>query len=87
VSRDTSTENNGLALCVLHHKAFDLGVFTVDAQGLLLVSDHANGTGLDEHFMRYHKQGITQPRNSQHHPDPNFLDWHKREVFKGKPLP
>src|SRR5437588_7846441 len=32
-------EGNGLALCVLHHKLFDLGAFTVSPSGLLLVSD------------------------------------------------
>jgi putative restriction endonuclease len=36
-------ETNGLALCVLHHKTFDLGAFTV-ADGVLLVSDQANGS-------------------------------------------
>jgi len=37
------TEDNGLALCVLHHKTFDLGAFIV-REGVLLVSDQANGT-------------------------------------------
>ncbi len=37
------TEDNGFALCVLHHQAFDLGAFTV-REGVLLVSDQANGT-------------------------------------------
>ena len=36
-------ETNGLALCVLHHKTFDLGAFTV-AGGVVLVSDQAHGT-------------------------------------------
>jgi putative restriction endonuclease len=36
-------ERNGLALCVLHHKTFDLGAFTVNQDGLLLVSDQAHG--------------------------------------------
>ena len=39
-----AVESNGLALCVLHHKAFDLGAFTVTPSGVLLVSDQANGS-------------------------------------------
>jgi HNH endonuclease len=34
-------EGNGLALCVLHHKTFDLGAFTLSPAGVLLVSDQA----------------------------------------------
>jgi putative restriction endonuclease len=37
-------ECNGLALCVLHHKTFDLGAFTLNGEGVLLVSDQAHGT-------------------------------------------
>lgn len=36
-------ESIGSALCVLHHKTFDLGVFTLNHEGALLVSDQANG--------------------------------------------
>src|SRR5262249_2274645 len=39
-----SVQSNGLALCVLHHKLFDLGAFTVSQKGVLLVSDQAHGT-------------------------------------------
>jgi hypothetical protein len=48
------TESNGLVLCVLHHKTFDLGVFTVSS-GVLLDSDQANGTaGFQESMIAYH---------------------------------
>src|SRR5262249_26271630 len=44
-------ETNGLALCVLHHKTFDLGAFTV-SDGVVLVSDRAHGTsGFHETLM------------------------------------
>ena len=47
-------ESNGLALCVLHHKTFDLGAFTVSG-GVVLVSDGAHGTnGFDQTLMAYH---------------------------------
>jgi putative restriction endonuclease len=34
-------EQNGLALCSLHHKAFDLGAFTIQPDSVLLVSEQA----------------------------------------------
>jgi len=58
-------ESNGLALCVLQNKMFDLGVFTV-ADGVLLVSDQANGTaGFHEMLLSYHGKRIRPPQ----HPD------------------
>jgi putative restriction endonuclease len=64
-------ENNGLALCVLHHKTFDLGAFTV-ADGVLLVSDQANGnSGFQESLMAFHGKPIRPPQ----HPD-----WMRNQV-------
>jgi putative restriction endonuclease len=77
-------ENNGLALCVLHHKTFDLGAFTV-ADGVLLVSDQANGTaGFNEALMAYHGKPIRPPQRTDWRPDPKHVEWHGREVFKGE---
>lgn len=79
------TEVNGLSLCVMHHKVFDLGAFTVD-DGVLLVSDHANGTsGFAEALMAYHGKPIRRPQHPDWRPEPDHLKWHGREVFKGDP--
>jgi putative restriction endonuclease len=69
---------------VLHHKLFDLGAFTLNRRGTLVVSDQAHGTtGFAETLLRY--QGITvRPQRTAWKPDPAHLDWHGREVFKGK---
>ena len=78
-------ESNGLALCVLHHKLFDLGAFTLGKDGRLLVSDQAHGTGgFDECLMRHHGKEARRPQRNEWNPDPDHLDWHGREVFKGK---
>ena len=37
-------ECNRLAHCALNHKTFDLGAFTFDHEGVLLISDKINGT-------------------------------------------
>jgi putative restriction endonuclease len=77
-------ENNGLALCVLHHKTFDLGAFTIGNDGLLLVSDQANGTTeFDQVLLRHHGQRIRLPQRPEWNPAHPYLDWHLKEVFKG----
>jgi putative restriction endonuclease len=79
------TESNGFALCVLHHKTFDLGAFTVK-DGLLLVSDQANGsTGFQEALLAYHGKPVREPQHPDWRPEPSHLEWHGREVFKGAP--
>ncbi len=78
------TEDNGLALCVLHHKTFDLGAFTV-REGVLVVSDRANGTaGFQEALMAHHGKPIREAQHPDWRPEPKHLDWHGREVFKGQ---
>lgn len=77
-------ESNGLALCVLHHKTFDLGAFTVTRDGVLLVSDQAHGTeGFHETLLSRHGRPVRQPQRGEWGPTPDALDWHAREVFKG----
>ncbi len=77
------TEVNGLALCVMHHKVFDLGAFTV-ADGVVLVSDQANGTtGFAEALMAHHGKPVRPPQHPDWKPEPKHLKWHGREVFKG----
>jgi putative restriction endonuclease len=78
-------ESNGLALCVLHHRTFDLGAFTV-ADGVVLVSDQVHGTsGFHETLMAYHGGSVRDPQRPDWRPEPKHLNWHRREVFKGDP--
>lgn len=77
-------ESNGFALCVLHHKTFDLGAFTVAPSGTILVSDQANGTeGFEASLMRHHAKPVRPPQRPEWQPAAWHLEWHAREVFKG----
>ena len=79
-----AAESNGFALCVLHHRTFDLGAFTVNHDGVLLVSDQANGsTGFQEALLRHHGQKVYPAQRPEWSPGKAFLDWHGKEVFKG----
>lgn len=77
-------EVNGLALCSLHHKLFDRGVFTLSEHLEVLVSEYANGSvGFEEWLMRFHGRTINFPQRQSYYPQGNFIGWHVKEVFKG----
>jgi putative restriction endonuclease len=77
-------EPNGLALCALHHKLFDLGAFTVDPVGHRIVfSQHAIAGNRDAHGeLRHHGQPLLAPQDSDLRPAPPFLAWNLKNVFK-----
>jgi len=78
------TADNGLALCSIHHKVFDRGVFTISDDRVMVVSDHANGSeGLESVLLRFHGRPIREAQRPEWLPNTQFLDWHRREVFKG----
>ncbi len=80
-------EENGLALCSLHHKLFDLGAFTIGQDQDIKISRYANGsTGLQEWLVRFKGQRIRKPVEVLYQPEAGFVDWHVREVFKGNYL-
>ena len=75
---------NGLALCVMHHKLFDRGAFTLSKRLEILVSDDAHGTkGFQEWLMDFHRQKINFPQRQSYYPEVEFIGWHVREVFQG----
>lgn len=78
-------EENGIALCSLHHKMFDRGVFTISDDKKFLVAEEANGTrGFQEWLMSFHGQAIRTPIHPDYLPKESFLSWHVREVFRGR---
>ena len=76
---------NGLALCTLHHRLFDRGAFTLLADDLTItVAQDARGTGFDEILGRF--EGTLPrvlPQSRRDLPEPRYLRWHHREVFRG----
>lgn len=74
---------NGLALCVMHHRGFDRGAFTLTDTLQVQVSPqlHRVAEANTDHFWRFDGQPICRPAHATDHPDRAFIDWHRREVF------
>jgi len=79
------SEENGIALCALHHKLFDRGAFTVSPELHIQISDRAHGThGFTEWLSAYHGKSVRAPQHPNYYPEPEFVKWHVREVFQGE---
>ena len=80
------TLDNGLALCVLHHKLFDIGVLGLDPGLRVLVSTAFTArTGAGRAVYDLHHRTLS-PRPGTTSPAPAHIAWHAREVFKAQPL-
>jgi putative restriction endonuclease len=78
--------DNGLALCVLHHKLFDRGALGIDEHLRIRVSTAytsrtAAGQSLYELDRRQLHARPGTPLPAVHH-----VAWHRTQVFKGEPL-
>jgi putative restriction endonuclease len=83
-----STEENGLALCTMHHKLFDRGAMTLGPERRVVVSPWVNGsTGLEDWLMRFDGQPLRDPRGPHQIPLEEYVRWHVRQVFKGPGAP
>ncbi len=75
--------DNGLALCVMHHRLFDRGALGLDDELRILVSQHM--------MLREHESPVPikelvgapmrQPQQGYKTPDPNFIKWHYNNLF------
>ncbi len=78
------TENNGLALCAIHHKLFDYGLFSVNDEFQVLISPKANGSGTENWLHPYKNNLIRPPKSTIHYPLASHAAWHRNEVFVGE---
>lgn len=77
------TEQNGLALCVLHHKLFDLGAFTLSHRLVIMLSAQAYGNHrFQDCLLAFHGRPLREPQDPRWVPGQAYLKWHQREVFK-----
>ncbi len=75
---------NGVALCSLHHKLYDFGLFTITEDFRLKVSTKANGNeSFHDWLLRFNDQTINRPQSKNFYPEPEYINWQVKEVFKG----
>ena len=75
---------NGIALCLLHHKFFDSGLFTILPDLTVQVGRTAVGKSMQESLLKYAGQPLpVLPAQWEQRPAANYLQWHKLAVFKG----
>lgn len=75
---------NGLALCAIHHKAFDKGSIGLDESMRVQVSEAVNGSGIvGRLFWDFQGKSISLPQVKANYPQDAFVEWHRREVFRG----
>jgi hypothetical protein len=81
---------NGLALCRLHHWAFDVGWFTLEDNFQILASRKIQDLSADFGKMgNYDFMGqlskenliISLPEEQDIHPHPNAIKWHRENIF------
>lgn len=83
--------SNGLALCVLHHKALDrgaLGLAPHESGYRVIVSAQVSGIGQAVGQMRaLHQEPVRPPMTKALAPSPAFVEWHRKQVFRDPPRP
>jgi putative restriction endonuclease len=68
---------NGLALCAIHHLAYDRNLLGIDPDGVVHISrrlrEERDGPMLREGLQGFHGAAILKPRRPTDHPDPGRL--------------
>ena len=79
---------NGMALCLLHHKFFDSGLFTVLPDLTVIVAGLAVGDSVEESLNKYGGSVLPViPDRSSQRPASKYLEWHRRAVFRATTAP
>jgi putative restriction endonuclease len=72
---------NGLALCPLHHWAFDQGMLTVTTEHQINIHRYARDLPADAGFLSLHRQAMRLPNDTRLLPAAQALAWHRKEIF------
>ena len=74
---------NGLSLCILHHKLFDLGAFTIDPdQSIILCSQELSDSSRSDWMLAFHRLKLAAPQHCDYAPKSEYLAWHRAQVFR-----
>ncbi len=75
--------NNGLALCAIHHKALDRGAVGLTDNLTVMISAELHGQSwVREWFNAFKGMPINYPTRTEWLPNPEYIIWHSKEVFR-----
>lgn len=76
--RGAATVVNGIALCAIHHLAYDRNLMGIDPRGVVHISERLlrehDGPMLRAGLQSFHGAAILQPRRRDERPDPDRLE-------------
>lgn len=75
---------NGIALCSLHHKAFDYGAISLNSDYRILVSGTISGNHTVSELVRdYANKNLAwKPYQEANWPGSQFMAWHRKNLFR-----
>jgi putative restriction endonuclease len=80
------TPDNGLALCAVHHRAFDRGAIGLTNALEIVVSAGVHGGDcIDNWFKAFNGARLRRPYSESMIPRRQHIAWHRREVFREPP--
>ncbi|MGV3580210.1 HNH endonuclease [Brevundimonas sp.] len=71
---------NGLALCRVHHWAFDRGAVRIENDFSLTFDPTFSGNPHNAHILLAVGSKLSLPANSSEHPHSSALDWHRKST-------
>jgi putative restriction endonuclease len=77
-----NTVENGLSLCPLHHRVFDLGLVTIRDQRVLVSARVTEGGSSELHLGRLHGNLLHGPVSGYPSVSKSYSLWHQDRVFK-----
>lgn len=80
------TIDNGVALCVFHHKALDRGAIGLDDERRIMISQHlTGGRWIKELLLDFVGRPLRRPQLGEPSIADEFIRWHTDQVFRPPP--
>jgi putative restriction endonuclease len=75
------TITNGISLCPNLHRAFDRGLIKIDQNYQVRISPSISENNSPYSLRQFEGQQIILPKNTNHHPLIENLEWHSKEKW------
>jgi putative restriction endonuclease len=82
IAADPDTPDNGLALCTLHHRAFDAGALGLDAERRILMSQELTGGDVVARTLLALGGVRAREPTAEAAPSEAHMLWHREQVFR-----